>query len=64
MSKMSLDFPLLLSPTAMVGFMHKDGEKNLVKAAFNKGIVYILPTMASKSLDSMIGVSQPNQPLM
>ena len=42
---------------------HPDGEVNLTKGAANSGIIQVISSNASCSLDEMQAARQPNQPL-
>lgn len=54
--------PIYISATALGKLGHKDGEVVLTKAAHSKGIIQMMPTLASCSLDEMIDAAQPGQP--
>ncbi|KAI7859964.1 hypothetical protein BDC45DRAFT_431621 [Circinella umbellata] len=56
-------FPLYISATALNKMAHPDGEKTLAVAAGNQGVVQMIPTLASYSIDDIIGARiHPDQP--
>eukprot|EP00026_Physarum_polycephalum_P003402 Phypoly_transcript_03413.p1 GENE.Phypoly_transcript_03413~~Phypoly_transcript_03413.p1 ORF type:complete len:400 (+),score=33.04 Phypoly_transcript_03413:251-1450(+) len=46
-------FPLYICPTAVGKLAHKDGELALARAAHTRGILQMVPTMASYSLEEI-----------
>ncbi|KAK1924732.1 putative L-lactate dehydrogenase [Papiliotrema laurentii] len=55
--------PVFISPAAMAKLGHPDGEVNLTKGAANTGIIQIISSNASCSLDEMQAARSPGQPL-
>jgi len=53
--------PLYLTATALGKLAHPDGELAITRAAFNQGVIYMLPTLASYSFDEMVAAKQPGQ---
>mmetsp|Transcript_5859 Transcript_5859/g.9092 ORF Transcript_5859/g.9092 Transcript_5859/m.9092 type:complete len:494 (-) Transcript_5859:1162-2643(-) len=53
--------PLYVSATAMCKLAHPDGECAIVKACANEGVAYMLPTLASCSLDEMLDARSSDQ---
>jgi len=49
------------SATALGKLAHPDGEVALTRAAYNQGIIQMLPTLASCSLDEMTAARKPDQ---
>ncbi|TDL29519.1 hypothetical protein BD410DRAFT_811129 [Rickenella mellea] len=58
-----MSLPIFISPAALARLGHPDGEMNLVRAANTEGIVMGLSNNASCSIDEVMSVRQPNQPL-
>eukprot|EP00743_Colponemidia_sp_Colp-15_P006279 GILK01006755.1.p1 GENE.GILK01006755.1~~GILK01006755.1.p1 ORF type:complete len:471 (-),score=82.87 GILK01006755.1:292-1704(-) len=54
-------FPLYISATALGKLAHPDGELALARAAHSLGIIQMVPTLGSYSLDEMLAARQPNQ---
>lgn len=59
----SSSLPVYITATALGRLAHPDGETALVRAAHAQGIVYMLPTLASCTLEEMLRAKQPDQPL-
>ncbi|KAG2227703.1 hypothetical protein INT45_004745 [Circinella minor] len=56
-------FPLYISATALNKMAHPDGEKTLAVAAGNQGVIQMIPTLASYSIDDIVGARiHPDQP--
>ncbi|KZV66454.1 hypothetical protein PENSPDRAFT_755719 [Peniophora sp. CONT] len=53
--------PVYISATALGKLGHPDGELNLTRAAAKHGVIQMIPTLASCSLDELIDAAQPNQ---
>ncbi len=49
--------PVYLSATALARLADDDGEMALVRAARAKGVIYMLPTLSSCSLEEMLGAA-------
>lgn len=54
-------FPLYFSATALGMLAHDDGELAISRAAAKSGVIYMLPTLSSYTLDEMLEVRQPDQ---
>jgi len=54
-------FPLYISATALGKLAHPEGEVLLTRAAYNTGIIQMIPTLASCSLNEMTSARQENQ---
>ncbi len=54
-------FPLYFSATALGKLAHDDGELAVSRAAAKTGVIYMLPTLSSYTLDEMLEVCQPDQ---
>jgi L-lactate dehydrogenase (cytochrome) len=54
-------FPLYFTATALGKLAHEDGELAISRAAAAAGVVYMLPTLSSYTLDEMLAVRQPGQ---
>eukprot|EP00656_Telonema_subtile_P021109 TRINITY_DN2214_c0_g2_i3.p1 TRINITY_DN2214_c0_g2~~TRINITY_DN2214_c0_g2_i3.p1 ORF type:complete len:440 (-),score=126.11 TRINITY_DN2214_c0_g2_i3:355-1674(-) len=54
--------PLYITATALAKLAHPDGEVALVRAAHDASVPYMLPTLASCSLDQMIAARRGGQP--
>jgi len=54
-------FPLYITATALAKLAHPEGEVVLTRAAYNEGIIQMMPTLASRSLDDMLAARQPGQ---
>eukprot|EP00457_Paulinella_chromatophora_P005066 gb/GEZN01005079.1/.p1 GENE.gb/GEZN01005079.1/~~gb/GEZN01005079.1/.p1 ORF type:complete len:515 (-),score=97.09 gb/GEZN01005079.1/:282-1826(-) len=50
----SCSIPLYITATAVAKLADKDGELALSRAAGNQGVVYMVPTLSSYSLDQML----------
>jgi L-lactate dehydrogenase (cytochrome) len=55
--------PLYFTATALGKLAHPDGETAIVKAAAKAGVVYMLPTLSSYTLDEMLAARVPGQQL-
>merc|ERR1719220_377964 len=55
--------PLYFTATALAKLAHKDGEVAIVKAAKKAGVVYMLPTLSSYTLEEMLAARSPGQEL-
>lgn len=53
--------PIYVTATALGKLGHPEGEVCLTKAAGNKGIIQMMPTLASCSMDEMLQAALPNQ---
>jgi len=53
--------PLYFSATALGKLADDDGERAISRAAAQTGVIYMLPTLSSYTLDEMLEVRQPNQ---
>ena len=53
--------PLYFTATALGKLADDDGELAISRAAAKTGVIYMLPTLSSYSLDEMLAVRQPNQ---
>jgi L-lactate dehydrogenase (cytochrome) len=53
--------PLYFTATALAGLAHDDGELAISRAAGKTGVIYMLPTLSSRTLDEMLEVRQPRQ---
>lgn len=56
--------PVYISPAAMARLGHEEGERNLVRAAGEAGILQGISINASCSLEEMIEVRKEGQPLL
>ncbi len=54
-------FPLYFSATALGKLADDDGELAISRAAATSGVIYMLPTLSSYTLDEMLEVRQPGQ---
>eukprot|EP00301_Raphidiophrys_heterophryoidea_P025181 c8391_g1_i1.p1 GENE.c8391_g1_i1~~c8391_g1_i1.p1 ORF type:complete len:518 (+),score=124.79 c8391_g1_i1:65-1555(+) len=54
-------FPLYITATALAKLAHPDGEVALTRACHDEGIVQMLPTLASCSLEEMCAAKKPGQ---
>lgn len=54
-------FPLYFTATALGKLAHDDGELAISRAAAKTGVIYMLPTLSSYTLDEMLEVRQPGQ---
>eukprot|EP00658_Telonema_sp_P-2_P040208 TRINITY_DN28760_c0_g1_i2.p1 TRINITY_DN28760_c0_g1~~TRINITY_DN28760_c0_g1_i2.p1 ORF type:complete len:583 (+),score=141.42 TRINITY_DN28760_c0_g1_i2:198-1946(+) len=57
------ELPVFLSAVAMCGLGHVDGEVAWTKAAGAAGVVFMMPSLASKSFAEMTGAKVDGQPL-
>ncbi|CED83265.1 l-mandelate dehydrogenase [Phaffia rhodozyma] len=55
--------PIYISPAALARLGNEDGEMNLTKGAAQTGIIQVISSNASCSLDEMCDVRKENQPL-
>ncbi|ORX39755.1 putative L-lactate dehydrogenase [Kockovaella imperatae] len=55
--------PVFISPAAMAKLGHPDGEVNLTKGAHSTGIIQVISSNASCSLDELCAVRSSSQPL-
>merc|ERR1719378_106569 len=55
--------PLYFTATALAKLAHQDGETAIVKGAAKAGVVYMLPTLSSYTLDEMLAARAPGQEL-
>jgi L-lactate dehydrogenase (cytochrome) len=53
--------PLYFSATALAKLADDDGELAISRAAAKTGVIYMLPTLSSYTLDEMLAVRQPGQ---
>jgi len=53
--------PLYLTATALAGLAHKDGELAVTRAAYTSGVIYMVPTLSSVSLEDILGERKWNQ---
>uniref|UniRef100_A0A6B2L320 L-lactate dehydrogenase (cytochrome) n=1 Tax=Arcella intermedia TaxID=1963864 RepID=A0A6B2L320_9EUKA len=56
-------FPIYISATALGKLAHPEGEVAISRGAYNQGIPYMLPTLASCSFDEMLGAKAKDQTL-
>jgi len=54
-------FPLYFTATALGKLADDDGELAISRAAAKTGVIYMLPTLSSYTLDEMLEVRQPGQ---
>jgi len=54
-------FPLYISATALAKLAHPEGEVVLTRAAFSQGIIQMMPTLASCTLEEMMAARQSGQ---
>ncbi|KAI8140899.1 putative mitochondrial cytochrome b2 [Fennellomyces sp. T-0311] len=58
-----VSMPLYITATALGKMAHPDGEQVLTRAAGNRGVIQMIPTLASCSLDEIVGARvSPAQP--
>jgi L-lactate dehydrogenase (cytochrome) len=53
--------PVYISATALGRLGHPDGEMTLTRAAAKHGIIQMVPTLASCSMDEIFGAARPGQ---
>eukprot|EP00483_Globobulimina_turgida_P007539 UN07553 len=53
--------PFYITATALGKLAHPQGEVAITRACYNEGIIQMIPTLASCSLDEMCQAAQPNQ---
>lgn len=53
--------PLYITATALGKLAHPEGEVLLTRAAHKSGIIQMCPTLASRSMDEMVGARAPGQ---
>eukprot|EP00008_Paramoeba_atlantica_P013296 CAMPEP_0201481564 /NCGR_PEP_ID=MMETSP0151_2-20130828/5836_1 /ASSEMBLY_ACC=CAM_ASM_000257 /TAXON_ID=200890 /ORGANISM="Paramoeba atlantica, Strain 621/1 / CCAP 1560/9" /LENGTH=482 /DNA_ID=CAMNT_0047863835 /DNA_START=72 /DNA_END=1517 /DNA_ORIENTATION=- len=56
-------FPLYITSAALGKLAHPEGETLLTKASHTMGVIQICATLSSSSLDEMVEVKAPDQPL-
>ncbi|KAG8961678.1 Cytochrome b2, mitochondrial precursor [Tulasnella sp. 419] len=56
--------PIFVSPAAMAGLGHPEGEKNITRGAGKTGIIQGISSNASCSIDEIADARQPGQPLI
>lgn len=54
-------FPLYITATALGKLAHEDGELALIRACASRGIVQMMPTLSSYSLEEMLDVKHSGQ---
>eukprot|EP01126_Amoeba_proteus_P061149 TRINITY_DN8171_c0_g1_i3.p1 TRINITY_DN8171_c0_g1~~TRINITY_DN8171_c0_g1_i3.p1 ORF type:complete len:507 (-),score=109.57 TRINITY_DN8171_c0_g1_i3:110-1630(-) len=54
-------FPVYITATALGKLAHPDGEVAFTRAAYNQGIIQMIPTLASCSLEEITSARQPGQ---
>lgn len=54
-------FPLYFTATALGKLADDEGELAISRAAAKSGVIYMLPTLSSYTLDEMLAVRQPGQ---
>ena len=54
-------FPIYVTATALGKLGHPEGEKVLTRASANKGVIQMIPTLASCSFDEIIDASVDGQ---
>jgi L-lactate dehydrogenase (cytochrome) len=54
-------FPMYVTATALAKLANREGEKAITRACGKEGIIYMMPTLASCSLDEMLGARQDGQ---
>jgi L-lactate dehydrogenase (cytochrome) len=55
--------PLYFTATALGKLAHDDGEVAITRAAHEAGLIYMLPTLSSCTLDEMLQARAPAQPV-
>jgi len=55
--------PLYLTATALGKLAHDDGELAITRAAHKAGVIYMLPTLSSCTVDEMLAARAPGQPV-
>ncbi|CAO3592846.1 unnamed protein product [Absidia cylindrospora] len=58
----TVSMPLYITGTALGKLGHPEGELVLTRAAAQKNIIQMIPTLASCSFDEIVDAAQPNQP--
>ncbi|KAH9018740.1 FMN-dependent dehydrogenase-domain-containing protein [Lactarius hengduanensis] len=53
--------PVYITATALGKLGHPDGELNLTRAAANRGVIQMIPTLSSCSFDELVDAAQPGQ---
>lgn len=56
-----VSMPIYITATALGKLAHPDGEMAIARAASNKGVIYMLPTLASCSFDEMISAGKERE---
>ena len=51
---------MYITATAMARLAHNDGEKAILKASHNRGVIYMVPTLSSFSLDQILIEKNPD----
>ncbi|KAI7905730.1 FMN-dependent dehydrogenase-domain-containing protein [Cokeromyces recurvatus] len=54
-------FPLYITATALGKLGHPEGEVVLTKAAYKRGLIQMIPTLASCSFDEIVNAAGPGQ---
>lgn len=54
-------FPIYVTATALGKLGHSEGEKVLTRACANKGVIQMIPTLASCSFDEIVDASVDGQ---
>eukprot|EP01012_Entosiphon_sulcatum_P025494 TRINITY_DN3081_c0_g1_i1.p1 TRINITY_DN3081_c0_g1~~TRINITY_DN3081_c0_g1_i1.p1 ORF type:complete len:492 (-),score=74.63 TRINITY_DN3081_c0_g1_i1:52-1503(-) len=54
-------FPLMITATALGRLVHPEGEVCFTRAAANHGVIQMVPTLASASLEAIFAATQPGQ---
>jgi len=57
----SSSFPLYITAAALGKLAHPDGECCLTRAAYSEGIIQMVPTLASFSIEEIFGAAKPGQ---
>jgi len=56
-----MSFPVMIAPTALAKLAHPDGEKCYCIGAGNQGIIQIIPTLGSLTVEEITAVKKPGQ---
>ncbi len=56
-------FPVYLSAVAMCKLGHPEGETAWNRACGAEGVIFMIPTLSSCSLDEITGTAGPKQPM-
>jgi len=54
-------FPVMIAPTALAKLAHPDGEKCYCQGAGNQGIIQVVPTLGSLTVEEITAVRKPGQ---